>query len=197
MRERLGDRLPQFSDEDRRLLAGSSDFFGLNHYSALFAENKSADEMEKQNLYGNGGISEDQDVELSYDPSWKTSSMGWSFVPWGCRKLLQWIDARYGHPPVVITENGCAFEDELVDRGVRDADRVEFLQTYLSACHDAIEAGVDLRGYFVWTLLDNFEWSCGFTKCFGLHYTNFETGEWHPKDSAAAYAKIIADNGVE
>lgn len=196
MRERLGDRLPHFSDEDKALLAGSSDFFGLNHYSTLYAENKSAEQMGKQNPYGNGGISEDQDVELSYDPSWKTSSMGWSMVPWGCMKLLQWIDQRYGHPPIVITENGCALDDELVDGRVHDPVRSEFLQAYLGACHDAIESGVDLRGYFVWTLMDNFEWACGFTKRFGLHYTDFATGERYPKDSAAAYAKIIADNGV-
>lgn len=197
MRERLGERLPQFSDEDKALLAGSSDFFGLNHYSTLYAEDKSADEMGQQNPYGNGGISEDQDVELSYDPSWSKTSMGWSVVPWGCKKLLQWIDQRYGRPPIVITENGCALEDELVDGKVHDADRVEFIQTYLAACHEAIESGVDLRGYFVWSFMDNFEWACGFTKRFGIHYTDYETGDRHPKDSAAAYAKIIAENGVE
>ncbi len=196
MRERLGDRLPEFSDEDRELLAGSSDFFGLNHYSTLYAEEKSADEMSKQNPYGNGGISEDQDVELTMDPSWKVTSMQWSVVPWGCTKLLHWIDQRYGHPPIVITENGCALEDKLVDGRVHDPDRAEFITSYVEACHQAIQEGVDLRGYFVWTLLDNFEWACGFTRRFGLHYTDYETRKRYPKDSAQVYADIITNNGL-
>ena len=136
-------------------------------------------------------------MELTADPAWQTSSMGWAMVPWGCRRLLQWIDERYDHPPVVITENGCALDDELVDGQVHDEMRVEFLNSYLGACHDAIESGVDLRGYFVWSLMDNFEWALGFTKRFGIHYVDYETGERYPKDSAIALVKIVAQNGLE
>jgi beta-glucosidase len=156
-----------------------------------------AGEVGEESPCGNGGISEDQDVGLSSDPSWSKTSMGWPVVPWGCKKLLQWIDQRYGNPPVVITENGCAFDDESVGGKVHDAERVAFLRGYLLACHEAIESGVDLRGYFAWSLMDNFEWAHGFTQRFGMHYVDYETGERYPKDSAAAYAKIIADNGVE
>ena len=197
MREWLGDRLPQFTEEERKLLVGSSDFFGLNHYTTMYAADKRAGEIVKLSPTGNGGISEDQDVELTADPAWQTSSMGWAMVPWGCRRLLQWIDERYDHPPVVITENGCALDDELVDGQVHDEVRVEFLNSYLGACHDAIESGVDLRGYFVWSLMDNFEWALGFTKRFGIHYVDYETGERYPKDSAIALVKIVAQNGLE
>jgi beta-glucosidase len=195
MRERLGDRLPTFTEEDKKLLVGSTDFFGLNHYSTLYAEEKAAEDMGEQKPYGNGGISEDQDVELTTDEAWKKSTMGWAFVPWGCKKLLHWIDQRYNHPVIHITENGCALDDKVEDGRVHDPDRAEFIESYLRACQEAIEEGVNLRGYFVWSLLDNFEWACGFTKRFGLHYTDYETGKRYAKDSAAAYAKIIADNG--
>ncbi len=196
MRERLGERLPIFSDEDRALLRGSSDFFGLNHYTTLFAADKNAAEMEGSNPYGNGGISEDQDVELTADPAWAKSSLGWAVVPWGCERLLRWIDERYGHPPVVITENGYARADEVVDGRVADPERIHFIESYLGACHDAITAGVDLRGYFVWSLMDNFEWACGYTQRFGMHHVNYATGERTPKDSARAFAQIIAANGL-
>ncbi|WP_221029948.1 GH1 family beta-glucosidase [Actomonas aquatica] len=197
MRERLGDRLPQFSDEDRALLRGSSDFFGLNFYTGLYAANQGEETSGESNPYGNGGISEDQDVELSADPTWKKSSMGWPVLPWACERLLKWIDRRYGHPPIVITENGFAQDNPVVDGRVADPDRAAFITTYLEACHQAITDGVDLRGYFVWSLLDNFEWACGYTQRFGLHHVDYATGRRTPKDSARVYAQIIANNGLQ
>lgn len=196
MRERLGDRLPEFTDEEKVLLKGSSDFFGLNHYTTMFAAESKPDSGGETNPYGNGGISEDQSVDLTVDPDWKLTTMGWAVVPWGCRKLLQWIDERYGHPPIVITENGCALADELVDGEVRDADRVEFYRSYLTACHEAIESGVDLRGYFGWSLMDNFEWASGYSKRFGMHYVDFETGERYAKDSMKFFAEVAKQNGL-
>lgn len=105
----------------------------------------------KQNIYGNGGLSEDQDVNLSMDASWEKTAMHWSIVPWGCRKLLEWIDQRYDHPEIIITENGCAFEDKIVAGKVEDPDRVKFYASYLEQCHAAINNGVNLKGYFAWS----------------------------------------------
>lgn len=195
MRERLGDRLPSFSDEDVALVRGSSDFFGLNHYTTMLAAEAGDDPLEVS-VYGNGGISEDQGVNLSLDPSWRLTEMGWAVVPWGLRKLLEWIDARYDHPPIIVTENGCATRDRLQDGMVDDRERIDFLQSYLTACHEAIEAGVDVRGYFVWTLLDNFEWALGYSKRFGLHYVDFDSLARHPKTSAAWYRDVIRKNGL-
>ncbi|MFY0650735.1 MAG: beta-glucosidase [Cyclobacteriaceae bacterium] len=196
MRERLGDRLPTFSQKEKDMLKGSSDFFGLNHYTTMYAAN--ATEAKKEiDVYGNGGLSEDQDVDLSVDPAWELTDMKWAVVPWGCRKLLNWIDERYGHPSIIITENGCATCDEVRDGQVHDPKRIEFYNGYLEACHEAIEQGADLKGYFAWSFMDNFEWASGYQKRFGMHYVNYETQERIVKDSARWYAELISKNGIE
>lgn len=194
MVERLGVRLPEFSKDETQLLKGSCDFFGLNHYTTMLAAH--ADEVQPTNVYGNGGISEDQDVTLSIDKSWHQTKMGWSIVPWGCSKLLAWIDQRYDHPDIYITENGCAFEDKLRNGQVNDIERVNFLNEYIAQCHKAIEKGIKLKGYFVWSLMDNFEWALGFSRRFGLHYVDFNTQERIKKASARWYAETIKRNGI-
>ena len=195
MRERVGDRLPEFSDEEKALLKGSSDFFGLNHYTTMLASN--AVELDQElSVFGNGGISEDQDVNLTVDPSWKKTVMNWAIVPWGCKKLLEWIDERYDHPEIIITENGCAFDDKPVGGEVNDQERLDFYHQYLVACYEAIQNGVNLSGYFSWSLFDNFEWSHGYSKRFGIHYVDFETGERIPKSSAKWYKGVIKNNGL-
>lgn len=193
MVSRLGDRLPTFTEEEIKIVKGSSDFFGLNHYTTLMASD-AGQELKKGGVYGNGGLSEDQDVNLESDPSWKQTSMSWNIVPWGCGKLLEWISQRYDNPDIYITENGCAFNDEKIDGVVNDQERIDFLQGYLEACHQAIENGVALKGYFVWSLMDNFEWALGFEKRFGMHYVDFETLERTPKASAEWFGNLIASN---
>lgn len=194
MVERLGERLPQFTAEEIAGIKGSSDFFGLNHYTTMYAS-EAKGTAGKQNIYGNGGLSEDQDVNLSMDDSWEKTAMQWSIVPWGCKKLLEWIDIRYDHPEIIITENGCAFEDKLVDGKVEDSDRVNFYASYLDQCHAAIKNGVNLKGYFAWSFFDNFEWASGYSKRFGLFFVDFETLERTAKSSALWYAAAIKNGG--
>lgn len=196
MKERLGERLPTITAQQRELILHSSDFFGLNHYTTMFAAEASGDQSQ-QSVYGNGGLSEDQDVDLSADESWPLTSMEWAIVPWGCQKLLQWIAERYNNPPLYITENGCSFNDELIDGAVNDQQRVEFFRGYLTACSQAIENGVNLRGYFIWSFMDNFEWASGYSKRFGIHYVDYQTLERTPKASALWYGKIIKNNVIE
>ncbi len=196
MKDRIGTRLPEFSDEDKALIKGSSDFFGLNHYTTLYASNVSPDEEVEAEVYGNGGIFEDQYVKLTADPSWHTTSMKWAVVPWGCNKLLHWIKDRYDNPPVYITENGCSYNDQLVDGKVNDSERVDFFKGYLTACAEAIQEGVNLKGYFIWSFMDNFEWASGYTKRFGIHYVDYDTLERTPKESARWYTKVIEENGI-
>ena len=100
MKERLGDRLPTFSETEKKLIKGSSDFFGLNHYTTMYASHNEG--KQKQSVYGNGGISEDQNVSLTLDKNWKLTLMNWAVVPWGCQKLLHWIDQRYDKPDIYI-----------------------------------------------------------------------------------------------
>ena len=195
MVERLGERLPKFLQSEVELIKGSSDFFGLNHYTTMLASD-ATNGIEAGSVYGNGGLSEDQDVNLKVDPNWEKTAMGWAIVPWGCQKLLEWIHHRYDGPEIYITENGGAFEDEIKAGVVSDFDRLEFVKTYLLACHKAIENGVNLKGYMLWSLMDNFEWASGYSKRFGIHYVDFDTLERTPKASAIWYKTVMENNGI-
>ena len=195
MKQRLGARLPDFTEGEKEMILGSSDFFGLNHYTTMYASD-ATNNKEESSVYGNGGLSADQDVNLSISPEWKLTSMQWAIVPWGCHKLLKWIAERYDNPPIFITENGCAFDDILVEGAVHDEERLAFFQGYLSAIHEAIEQGVNLKGYFIWSLMDNFEWASGYSKKFGITYINEKTLKRIPKNSALWYKNVIANNAL-
>lgn len=190
MVERVGDRLPKFTEEEIQQIKGSSDFFGLNHYTTMYAADAS-DNLTEFSVYGNGGISEDQHVNLFVDPNWEQTAMNWSVVPWGCRKLLEWIDHRYDHPEIIITENGCAYDDQLDGGIVNDSYRIDFYRKYLSACHQAIENGVNLTGFMAWSLMDNFEWASGYSKRFGVLYVDFLTQKRIPKASARWFKELV------
>ncbi len=195
MRDRVGDRLPKFTDEDREMIMGSSDFFGLNHYTTLYASDVDPNEDVSAEVYGNGGIFEDQYVKLTADPEWKFTTMNWAIIPWGCRKLIEWISDRYNNPPIYITENGCALDDTLENGEVKDTVRKEFIEGYLAACKKGMDNGVNFKGYFVWSFMDNFEWALGYSKRFGIHYMDYDTLERTPKNSALWYKEVIANNG--
>ena len=122
---------------------------------------------------------------------------GWEVFAPGLTDTLVWVKERYGNPPLYVTENGAAFFDPPVAEGERLADplRIDYLRKHITALHTAIDAGVDLRGYFVWSLFDNFEWSLGYSKRFGIVHVDFETQKRTPKDSAHLYTKIIATGG--
>lgn len=185
MRSRLGERLPEFTPEEKKLLKGSSDFFGLNHYTAKVAAEPEAPAPAKN-------IFEDPGVKLSDKPEWKRTAMGWNVVPEGVRKLLLWIDERYDSPDIYITENGCAAPDEkTLQDALNDEFRQDFLKTYIEECRKAVEAGVNLKGYFLWSFMDNFEWAEGYDKRFGIHYVDYETQERTPKGSALWYRDFI------
>ncbi|MEP7323712.1 MAG: GH1 family beta-glucosidase [Saprospiraceae bacterium] len=194
MKDRLGTRLPTFTEEEKILIKGSSDFFGLNHYTTMYAAD-ATDHKEEGSVYGNGGLSEDQDVNLSVSPDWKMTSMQWAIVPWGCKKLLLWISDRYHHPEIIITENGCAFNEQLIEGTINDIDRIEFFRGYLSAIQEAIQAGAKVNGYFIWSLMDNFEWALGYDKRFGIIYVDKDLNRIL-KESAVWYGKVIEGNEV-
>jgi beta-glucosidase len=124
--------------------------------------------------------------------------MGWEVYPPALTDVLVWVKERYGDVPLYITENGAAFYDPPVAEGgvVDDPLRVAYYRDHLRAAHEAIRRGVDLRGYFAWSLLDNFEWSAGFAKRFGLVHVDLETQQRTPKRSARFYADVIRGNGA-
>ncbi len=125
------------------------------------------------------------------------TELDWEVFPDGLTETLTWVKKRYGDVPLYVTENGAAFADPLPAGGsVEDPLRVAYLREHLLAARSAIAAGVDLRGYFVWSLLDNFEWSHGTSKRFGIVHVDFASQRRTPKRSARFYAEVIRGNGA-
>jgi beta-glucosidase len=122
--------------------------------------------------------------------------MGWEVFPAGMTELLLRLQADYRLPPVYVTENGAAYRDRLVDGRVADVDRIRYLQSHIAAMADALEGGVDVRGYFVWSLLDNFEWADGYSKRFGLVFVDYDTQQRTLKDSALWYRQFCSKAGA-
>jgi beta-glucosidase/6-phospho-beta-glucosidase/beta-galactosidase len=147
MREILGARLPQFTEDEVQQLLGSADFLGLNHYSSALASKPS-------NPPTYGGYWAEQHVTLSDDPSWNKTDMGWNVAPEGAREILLWIHQRYNQPLVFVTENGMAAYEPDLDHSIHDDARKEYLEGYIRGFGQALEQNVNLGGYFVWSLLD-------------------------------------------
>lgn len=193
MKERCGDRLPSFTDEEKELMKGSSDVFGLNHYSTDMV--KAPDHRTDS---GDGGYFGDIGSINFGDPSWSRTDMGWCIVPFGMRKTLLWIKERYNPPGgIIVTENGCACAEPTVESAVQDTDRVNYYESYVTAVHEAIEQGVDVKGYFAWSLVDNFEWAFGYSKRFGLVRVDYTTQVRTLKASAHWLAQTVKDNAVK
>jgi beta-glucosidase len=128
-------------------------------------------------------------------PGYPVTAFGWPVIPAGLTELLTMLKERYGDrlPPLHITENGCSVDDEVAADGtVDDQPRISYLNGHIGATHDAMVAGVDVRGYFVWSLIDNFEWSEGYHQRFGLVHVDFDTQRRTPKASFAWYRDLIA-----
>ena len=127
-------------------------------------------------------------------PDGRLTEMGWEVYPDGLHELVTRVHREYAPPAIYVTENGAAFGDVRDHHGrVHDPERIEFLAEYLSALARAVEEGVPVEGYFVWSLLDNFEWSLGYGRRFGLVYVDYPTLERVPKDSFYWYRGLIAD----
>jgi beta-glucosidase len=124
------------------------------------------------------------------------TGMDWPVDASGLRDLLVRVATDYPGTPLMVTENGSSYVDTLVDGHVHDAARIAYFDSHLRAAHDAIAAGVDLRGYLAWSLLDNFEWGYGYDKRFGLIYVDYDSQRRIPKDSASWYSEVIARNGL-
>jgi beta-glucosidase len=128
------------------------------------------------------------------------TSQGWEVQPEGLTRLLRRLSEEYAGPAGVklyVTENGAAYDDVVTDGAVHDTDRAAFVRAHLAAVLDAVDAGVDVRGYFYWSLMDNFEWAWGYDKRFGIVRVDYETQERMLKDSALEYARIIAARSLE
>jgi beta-glucosidase len=128
-------------------------------------------------------------------PGYPVTAFGWPVIPAGLTELLVLLKERYGDalPPVYITENGCSADDQVNDQGtVADDARISYLDGHIRAVHEAVAGGVDVRGYFIWTLMDNFEWTEGYHQRFGLVHVDFATQHRTPKASFTWYQELIA-----
>jgi beta-glucosidase len=184
LREIFGDAWPDWPDEDLALIKQPLDYVGVNYYTRLVVKH---DETHPPINVG---------VEPQVDAL--HTEMGWEVFPLALTHILTWLKERYGDIPLYITENGSAFMDppEAIDGRIEDPLRVEYLRSHLHAIRDAIQQGVNLRGYFAWSLLDNYEWSHGYTKRFGIVHVNYPTQERTIKDSGRYYSRIIESNGA-
>jgi beta-glucosidase len=175
--ERTGP-LDAIRDGDLETIAQPLDYLGVNFYRPNVV--LAADD---------GSILGLRDVPLDAD----TTAMGWPVVPEALTELLIGLKAEYGDMPLLITENGAAFEDRMNGgEVVEDPRRVAYIESHVAAVEQALVAGVDVRGYFVWSLLDNFEWEHGYSQRFGIVYVDFETQRRVPKRSALWYSERIA-----
>jgi len=172
--EYLAADAPQVKDGDAQLIAEPLDFLGVNYYYPIVSI-----------------------AERPFSPAREgvpVTDMGWEVAPAKFTDLLLRLDRDYDLPPLYITENGAAYPDLVVDGGIKDEERRAYIETHIQAIADAIDQGVDVRGYFVWSLLDNFEWAAGYSKRFGIYYVDYQTqarilkrsGFWY-KDLAAAF----------
>ncbi|WP_299596602.1 GH1 family beta-glucosidase [uncultured Microbulbifer sp.] len=173
-------------DGDLAAMSAPSDFLGINHYTRYW--------VKPDGQSPTGVASDDHRV-----PGAHYTALDWEVFPQGMYQVLTDAHERYGLP-VMITENGCAMDDTLVDvdgvKSVADDSRIEFLSLYLGAVHRAIDDGVDVLGFLQWSLMDNFEWAEGLEPRFGLVWVDYDTGERTVKDSGLWYRGVIARNGL-
>ncbi len=177
-----------FVDEtDYAAIAAPIDFLGVNYYNRQILRSSAVSESQNQPVRVHPAPKNDRD--------W--TEMGWEVYPKGLHDVLCWLTYEYAPPKLYITENGCSYSDAPDSSGrVRDERRIAYLHAHLRAAHAAIQNGVPLAGYFLWSLMDNFEWAHGYAQRFGLIYVDYPTGRRYLKDSALWYRQVIAQNGL-
>lgn len=180
----LPDGMHFVHDGDLDTIAVPTDFLGVNYYTRAIIH----DEEAQDNL-------PEQQPPATDEEKW--TAMGWEIYPDGLYKLLNRLHFEYTPPMLYVTENGASFKDAPgLDGHVRDYRRLRYLRDHFVAAHRAIDNGVPLAGYFVWSFMDNFEWAKGYTQRFGIVWVDYETQTRIPKVSAEWFKKVIAQNGL-
>ncbi|MCW2648563.1 MAG: beta-galactosidase, partial [Pseudonocardiales bacterium] len=190
-------------DGDVDAIAAPIDVLGINYYfptlvAAATAQLREQSAANANDPHGTAGPAPVPGTELAFavPQAGPYTAMGWPIEPASLTDLLLRVHGDYPEMPLAITENGAAYDNVVAaDGGVHDPERIDYLRGHLAAVHEAIAEGVDVRGYYVWSLLDNFEWSFGYSKRFGVVHVDFETLQRRFKDSAYWYRDVIAANG--
>jgi beta-glucosidase len=183
LKEIFGEAWPKWPASDLAEIAQPVDFIGINYYTRNVVRHDETQWPLKASMV--------MQVGKTY------TETGWEVHAPALTDLLKWFKARYGNTPLYITENGAAFYDPPVaaEDGVQDPLRVAYLRSHIAAVGEAIAAGIDVRGYMLWSLFDNLEWSLGYSKRFGMIHVDFVTQKRTPKASAQLYSRIIDSNG--
>lgn len=184
-------------DGDLALISAPIDLVGVNYYLGNTVSARAQDpapdmDIVTPNPPGSPWVGA-EDVAF-HKVGRPVTGQGWEIYPEGLTELLTWLHKEYPGVPMYVTENGAAFPDRVVDGRVHDPDRVAFLASHLDAVAHAVEAGADVRGYFYWSMFDNFEWAWGYGQRFGLVYVDFETQRRIVKSSGRWYAEAIASS---
>ncbi len=180
--ERQFGPLPEYTEEEMKKIGAPIDYIGYNFY---FGTPVRADD----NVKGY------RDIEMP--AAFPRTAMGWEINPEALYWSLRYTKEYFGDIPVYITENGMAADDKVEEDGsVQDIDRISYLRSHLKSMHRAIEEGINLKGYYVWSLMDNFEWALGYSKRFGVVRVNYETQERTVKESGRYYSRVMAANRV-
>jgi len=166
---------PDIQAGDLETIATPLDFLGVNYYSRAVYQ------------------ADNEQGFIQMPPQPPLTDIGWEIYPQGMVELLMDLNHRYRLPPVYITENGAAMADQLANDQVADWDRIEYLQDHLNAVDIALSQGVDIRGYFAWSLMDNFEWAEGYSKRFGIVYVDYASQQRVVKNSGLAYKALISN----
>jgi len=182
-------------DGDMALIGAPIDFLGVNYYQPEHLRAGDPDNLRRSEDRPLPGITGDV---VHYDPEQlERTNMGWLIDPDGLYELLMRLSADAPGLPLYITENGCAAEDYVNPDGeVNDLERIKFLHQHLAAAARAARDGATLAGYYVWSLMDNFEWAYGYQKRFGIVYVDFATQQRIPKASSAFFAKVASENAI-
>jgi beta-glucosidase len=174
----LGKLVPPFNDKDFEIISEPLDFFGFNLYHGLEVK-----------------TGENGPETVPGRPGFEMTRMGWPITPQALEWAARFYYERY-RLPLVVTENGMSCCDWVFSDGtIRDYQRIDFLKRYITALHRAIEKGIEINGYFVWSFMDNFEWAKGFSQRFGLVHVDYQSQKRTPKHSAWWYKKVARTNG--
>jgi beta-glucosidase len=183
LRDVFGEALPEWAPEDVAALRTRVDFLGVNYYTRSVTRADAESWPVRASAVRQRGAT--------------YTETGWEVYAQGLADTLSWVRQRYGDVPLYVTENGAAFADpaRAPPDGVEDPLRVAYLRGHVKAVEQALAVGCDVRGYFVWSLLDNLEWAHGFSKRFGIVHVDFASQRRTPKASARYYSRVIASNG--
>jgi beta-glucosidase len=177
-----GDAVPEIAPGDMELISQPTDMLGVNYYfRSLVAYDSAALPLQARRVFPTGA---------------QVTAMGWEVYPTGLYEILKRVHDDYSPGTLLVTENGAAYDDVVEDGRVEDPEREDYLHEHLLQAYRAVEDGVPLSGYFVWSLLDNFEWALGYSKRFGVIYVDYSTQERIVKRSGRWYAGVTRENGV-